>query len=62
MLSRLGNVLYWLGCTVAIVLALVGVLVLFGNSPGMAIFLFVPAAVAWGIGAGARYVLGGPGE
>ena len=59
MAARLGNVLYWLGCAVAIVLALLGVLILFGHSPGMAVFLFVPAAVAWGLGAAARYVLSG---
>ena len=63
MAARLGNVLYWLGCIVAVVTAAIGAFVWFNRTePGdvvTVIILVVLAAIAWLIGRGCRYVLAG---
>ena len=60
--ARLGQVLYWLGSIMAGLIALVGVLVLFGEKPAMSLLFFIPAAIVWGIGRAILYVLAGGGE
>ncbi len=63
LLGRLGNVLYWLGTSVAILLGGISVIVLvFGDKPERwlpCIFIAVVAAVFWGIGRTLRYFLAG---
>jgi len=67
--ARLGNVLYWIGCGLA-VLMLAGTLVAIGilitgysaeptESAAGGVFLAIAAAACWGIGRGFRYVLAG---
>jgi len=70
MTARLGNVLYWAGLIAAILLLLVGVILVWAGLlatdpwPGMHVFrgfiLIVIAAVSYGIGWAARYILRGP--
>ena len=63
MAERLGNVLYWLGCIIAALVAGIGVFVYvaegLGRSDGlmMLIVFLVLAAVPWLIGRALRYVL-----
>jgi hypothetical protein len=66
MLARLGDVLYWLGSGIAVVLIAWGV-ILYAEDRGPWAWdwwvpyalLGVPAVVAWLIGRACRYVLGG---
>jgi hypothetical protein len=67
MAAGLGNILYWIGCGLAILLLLAGVVsvVKFSDDLGLvyAILLFVmyvvTAAIIWGVGRMLRYVLAG---
>ncbi len=59
MAARLGVLIYILGIGAALLMIAVGVVVLFGTEPWVSIFFFVVAAVAWGIGRAALYVLAG---
>jgi uncharacterized protein with PQ loop repeat len=64
MAHRIGNVLYWLGCIVAGLTALLAVFVFFtsqNQSEGLLVMLFVLvfAFLAWLIGRACRYVLAG---
>jgi hypothetical protein len=64
MLSRLGNVLYWLGCAAAvgtIVIAAFTVIsdAYFRSEPLIYIFPIVIALMFWLIGRACRYVLSG---
>jgi hypothetical protein len=68
MLERLGNVLYWLGCGLAGILFIAGILVIIlemtpSNDPykvwlGLAICWGL-ALIAWLIGRACRYILSG---
>jgi hypothetical protein len=62
MAARLGNVLYWLGCGIAAIFALLLAAVVF--SPGTEAFWYgtiyaVIAVGAWLLGRACRYVLSG---
>jgi hypothetical protein len=67
MAERLGDVLYWLGCVVAILLAAGAAWVLLDTrnsrpemiAPGFIAFVFAPAVVVWLVGRACRYVLAG---
>jgi hypothetical protein len=64
MAERIGNVLYWLGCIVAGLTALLGVGVFFtsqNQGEGLLVmtFVLVIALIAWLIGRACRYVLAG---
>jgi drug/metabolite transporter (DMT)-like permease len=63
MVERLGNVLYWACCIVALVFVAGAVLALMQsgsqNDWAPAIAFGVLAAVAYGVGRGLRYVLAG---
>jgi hypothetical protein len=63
MAARLGNVLYWLGCTVGAVFFVGGYLLMSGGGYKLQAFDYVvigaPAVVAWLIGRALRYVLAG---
>jgi hypothetical protein len=61
MIERLGNVLYWLGCGLAVLLAGLAILMAW-NAPEpvlAAIFFGVPAVVSWLIGCASLYILAG---
>ncbi len=57
--ARLGIVIYRLGIGVAILMGALGALVLFGREPAVSVFFFFVAAIAWGIGRAALYILAG---
>ncbi len=59
MAERLGILIYRLGNGVAVLMVVLGGLMLFSREPLLSIVPFVAAAVAWGIGRAARYVLAG---
>lgn len=65
MLERLGNVLYWLGCTVAMLIALFAVGMYMAEAHSRADGLFVTgfilafALAAWLTGRALRYILAG---
>jgi hypothetical protein len=62
MIERLGDVLYWAGCIIALVLAACAAFVWVkagDGSAGFAVFVAIPAVVAWLIGRACRYVLSG---
>ena len=63
MAARVGNVLYWLSCALAVVTAAIGAVVWFNRTePGdvaTVIILVMLAAIAWLIGRACRYVLAG---
>jgi hypothetical protein len=66
MLARLGDVLYWLGCGIAVVLLACGVILYAVDRDPSAGGWWFPYAVigvlavaAWLIGRACRYVLGG---
>jgi len=61
MAATLGNVLYWLSCAMAVVIAAIGAFVWFNRTEpgdaGTVLILVVLAAIAWLIGGACRYVL-----
>ena len=63
MATRLGNVLYWLCCILAVVTAAIGAFVWFNRTEPddvATVIIFTGlAAIAWLIGRGCRYVLAG---
>jgi hypothetical protein len=63
MASRLGNVLYWLGCLIAAVIFIGGYLMMSGGGYKLQfpdyLVIGLPAIVAWLIGRAFRYVLAG---
>lgn len=59
MAARLGVVLYWLAIIVALLLAALGVVALFGETPLMSLIAFIPAGIVWAIGRAILYVLAG---
>jgi hypothetical protein len=65
MLARLGNVLYWLGCIVAVAVLSLDVALWIGESDrrsseiGLFVFVAVVAVAIWLIGRACRYVLSG---
>ena len=63
MVGRLGQVLYWAGCAIALVIILFGLVITFNMSDDNAWMVTVAAAVvgmgAWLIGRAALYVLAG---
>jgi hypothetical protein len=65
MAERIGNVLYWLGCIVAGLIALfaVGMYLAEGHNKGEALlvsgFILVFAFIAWLAGRACRYILAG---
>lgn len=65
MAERVGNVLYWLGCIIAALIAIAGIYVYImeglSRSDGLAITggFFVAAFVPWLIGRACRYILAG---
>ena len=65
MAERIGNVLYWLGCIVAGLTALLGVGIYLAEgqnkNDGLMVmgFVFVFAFIAWLIGRACRYILAG---
>jgi hypothetical protein len=66
MVARLGNVLYWIGCGVAVLLVASGIMLWVGEGytrsdhgiPGLIGFA-VMAVLCWLIGRACRYVLSG---
>jgi hypothetical protein len=66
MAGRLGKVLYWLGCIIAGLTALIGILIYasegYGRKDGPVVtgFVLVVAFAIWLIGVALRYVLSGP--
>lgn len=62
MAERLGDVLYWVGCLAAALLAAGAFWVLAQTGdqrPGFIAFVSAPALVAWLLGRACRYVLSG---
>jgi hypothetical protein len=62
MAERLGHVLYVIGMAAAFLLAIGAVWIIWetgDHRPGFIAFVSIPALVAWGLGAAARYVLAG---
>lgn len=65
MLARLGNVLYWLGCIVAVLIAAAGFMPYWSegyarkDGVGVTIASVVIALIAWVVGRACRYVLAG---
>jgi len=63
MIERLGNVLYWLGCTIAGLLAIGGIFAGLHESAGHGWMTFaffeVAALLAWLAGRAFRYILSG---
>jgi uncharacterized membrane-anchored protein len=59
MLARLGNVLYWLGCGLAIVVTAVGAVIAHDTGLGFFVAALVIAALIWLVGRACRYVLSG---
>lgn len=62
MISRLGKVLYWLGCGVAVLLLLLAAVIVLdpGNDAPFWIGCYIALAVgAWLLGRAARYILAG---
>lgn len=62
MLMRLGNVLYWIGCTIAALLAIGGVIAKSNGSAddwGIFVVFEIAAVIAWLAGKGCRYILSG---
>lgn len=65
MIGRLGNVLYWLGCIIAGLIAILAVYayIMEGHSKsdglGLTVAFFVAALVAWIFGWACRYILAG---
>jgi hypothetical protein len=61
--ARLGNVLYWTGCLVGVVVFLGGYLLIAGGGYKLQTLDYVligtPAIVAWLIGRAFRYILAG---
>ena len=66
MAGRLGKVLYWLGCIIAGLTAVIGILIYtsegYGRKDGPIVtgFVLVVAFAIWLIGLALRYVLSGP--
>ena len=64
MAARLGNVLYWTACGLAVLLLVAAAAtVLFGtgrDAPFIAAIEAVAAVVIWGIGLAIRYILSAP--
>lgn len=59
MAARLGIVLYWLGCLIALLVLGLAAMALFGATPIWGLILILPAAGIWGFGRAARFVLAG---
>jgi hypothetical protein len=69
MAARLGNVLYWLGCVLAVIFAIGGLAAFFiagavrpitnGEIIALMVPLFALSAISWMIGRALRYILGG---
>ena len=65
MLVRLGNVLYWIGCAIALLLAIGGVFAGLNESTStknaweVLAFFEAGALLAWLAGKGCRYILSG---
>jgi uncharacterized membrane protein len=62
MLNRLANVIYWLGCGFAVLFAIAAVANLVRATSGdsvSTILCGLLAAVSFGVGRGARYILAG---
>ena len=61
MAARLGNVLYWLCCILAVVIAAIGAFVWFNRTEpgdeGTVLILVALAAIVWLIGSVCHYVL-----
>jgi hypothetical protein len=59
-LARLGHVLYWIGCIVAVVVLLAGAAAwLAPGPPAFMVLGAIAAVIAWLIGRACRYVLSG---
>jgi hypothetical protein len=65
MIVRLGNVLYWIGCAIAILILIVGawrwyIELRFRSDQFIGLFIYVvPAVIAWVVGRACRYVFSG---
>jgi hypothetical protein len=63
MLARLGHVLYWAGCALAVSVLAAGVaaLTMVGKTDGGSVLLvaFTAAALIWGLGRASRHFLSG---
>jgi len=63
MVARLGSILYWLGCIVAVLLLALGALVWFNRTHAgdvaTVLMLAFSAAIVWLIARACRYVLAG---
>jgi hypothetical protein len=61
MVERLGHVLYWAGCVLAILIIVIGVYLSWYERDAweMRVITFVVAALVWLIGRACRYVLAG---
>lgn len=63
MLARLGDVLYWIGCILAVIVVVWGAVFCFGGEHAGDPYLFSIVAVAafsiWVIGRALRYILSG---
>lgn len=62
MAARLGDVLYWIGCGIAVFFVLIFILVASNSGPDAPFYLGVYAVLAivsWLIGRACRYILAG---
>jgi hypothetical protein len=59
MLARLGNVLYWAACIIAVILVGIGIEQVSQprNNSGVFFFFAVPALIIWAVGRALRYIL-----
>jgi hypothetical protein len=59
--GRLGQMIYWFGCTLAVLAALLALVFFSGNDDGKFLggILIVAALLIWLLGRGARYILKG---